>query len=154
MDFIIRQKRYEEGKDKKNKATNKGISYQIEGIGGLVMNKNEYVYCTNCKHFELLDNKTPFCINIDKCNISNPEDSLQYKDRPYYKPNYQLNKKAVYVSGILSHMREVDDMISAMEYGRVNYNHNLYAEKDALKFELNKIRRMDGELYIGEIEKE
>ena len=118
------------------------------------MNKNEYVYCTNCKYFESLNNKTPFCINIDKCNISNPEDSLQYKDRPYYKPNYQLNKKAIYVSGILSHMREVDDMISAMEYGRINYNHNLYAEKDALKFELNKIRRMDGELYIGEIEGE
>lgn len=51
-------------------------------------------------------------------------------------------------------MGEVDDMISAMEYGRVNHNHNLYAKRDALKFELNKIRRMDGELYIGEIEKE
>lgn len=51
-------------------------------------------------------------------------------------------------------MREVDDMISAMEYGRASYNYNLYAEKDALKFELNKIRKIDGELSIGGIEKE
>ena len=59
------------------------------------MNKDEYVYCTNCKYFELLNNKTPFCTNIDKCNIYHPEDSFPYKDRPCYEPNYELNRREV-----------------------------------------------------------
>ena len=30
----------------------------------------EYVYCTNCRHFRLDDEYTPYCPFEDKCDIN------------------------------------------------------------------------------------
>lgn len=121
------------------------------------MDKNEYVYCTNCKYgaelIKAIINDTDISKQCESCYSYNPEDGVRYKDRPCYEPNYELNRKAIYISGLLSHMREVDDMILTMEHGRVNYNHNLYAERDALKFELNRVEKINGELYVSEMRK-
>ena len=43
------------------------------------------VYCTNCIHFKLFDEKIPYCIHEDKCDIENCEDSAPIEDRPFYK---------------------------------------------------------------------
>ena len=50
------------------------------------MNKNEYVYCTNCRYFKLCDEGLPYCIHENKCNINDCEDSKTLKERLYYEP--------------------------------------------------------------------
>lgn len=45
----------------------------------------EYVYCTNCKHFRLDDESIPYCYYENECDINDCEDSKAFKDRPHYK---------------------------------------------------------------------
>ena len=51
----------------------------------MVEQEKEQVYCTNCVHFKLSDEEIPYCINEDKCDITNCEDSAPIEDRPFYK---------------------------------------------------------------------
>lgn len=91
--------------DGKHYIGNKELTKEMikEMIWGEGINKNEYVYCTNCKCGKKLINAILNNADIPeqcyKCYPYNPEDSFPYKNRPCYKPNYQLNKKAIYVSG-------------------------------------------------------
>ena len=55
---------------------------------------DEYVYCTKCKHFRLSDKNIPYCKYENICNINNCEDSLELKDRPYYKSKNIFEKLA------------------------------------------------------------
>lgn len=52
------------------------------------MDKNTYVYCTNCKFGEdlinSLINETKEPINCTNCNPYNPEDSTPLTERPNY----------------------------------------------------------------------
>lgn len=114
------------------------------------MHKEHHVYCTSCIYFRLCDENKPYCIYENKCDINNCEDSKPYENRPHYEPNYILSKKEIYISGILSEMRSTDDVIDAMEYGRLSYDHSLYTKRDTLQFELDKVRKMDGEIEINE----
>lgn len=54
------------------------------------MNSDTHVYCTNCKHFVLTEDKinggyVGSCPNELKCNILNFEDSTPLKERPLYE---------------------------------------------------------------------
>lgn len=51
----------------------------------MVEQEKEQVYCTNCVHFKLSDEEIPYCINEDKCDITNCEDSAPIEDRPFYE---------------------------------------------------------------------
>lgn len=62
------------------------------------MNKNEYVYCTNCKYGSELVKSIVFdSVDIpEQCNGCypyNPEDSMKYEDRLNYKEKREINKK-------------------------------------------------------------
>lgn len=56
-----------------------------------ILKSDDYVYCTNCKHFRtnLLSNDEadiiPHCKYVDKCNIWNFEDGIPYSERPMYE---------------------------------------------------------------------
>lgn len=45
----------------------------------------EYVYCTNCKWFNITEDDVPTCKYEIECDICDPEDSRPYKDRPRYE---------------------------------------------------------------------
>ena len=47
--------------------------------------KDKQVYCTDCIHFRLCDEGIPYCINEDKCDIENCEDSMSLEYRPFYE---------------------------------------------------------------------
>lgn len=54
------------------------------------MNKNEYVYCTNCKYGSELVKSIVFdSVDIpeqcENCYPYNIEDGMRYEDRPNYK---------------------------------------------------------------------
>ena len=51
------------------------------------MKSTEYVYCTNCKHFRLDDEDTPYCPFEDECDIWDCEDSRRFAERPCYELN-------------------------------------------------------------------
>jgi len=46
---------------------------------------DEHVYCTQCKWFRLDDEDIPYCPWEDRCEIRNCEDSMQFRDRPYWE---------------------------------------------------------------------
>lgn len=46
---------------------------------------DEYVYCTECIHFKVQGEGTPYCENKDLCDLENCEDSMAIKYRPYYR---------------------------------------------------------------------
>ena len=47
------------------------------------MVNNEYVYCTNCKHFQICD-EIAHCSFERLCDIKNCEDSKPFSERPCY----------------------------------------------------------------------
>ena len=47
------------------------------------MEENKYVYCTNCFHFDIINN-IPCCPFEEECNIYDCEDGRKFKERPYY----------------------------------------------------------------------
>lgn len=63
------------------------------------MNKNEYVYCTNCKYgsklieYIIRYNGVSIPEQCNGCYPYNPEDSMKYEDRPNYKEKREINKK-------------------------------------------------------------
>jgi len=53
------------------------------------LNSEEYVYCTACKNFKIVDTNGNFVLNCkfeNECEFWNPEDSMKFKDRPKYQP--------------------------------------------------------------------
>ncbi len=44
-----------------------------------------YVYCTQCKHFNIDEDLTPNCIYEDECDILDCEDGQPFKERPKYE---------------------------------------------------------------------
>lgn len=52
--------------------------------------ENTHVYCTDCKHFHFnVDFIKMSCKYKNVCYFYNPEDSMPYSERPYYKPLIQ-----------------------------------------------------------------
>lgn len=49
------------------------------------MNKDEHVYCTDCKHFRLDDEYKQYCPFEEECDIWNCEDSKPFSERPKYE---------------------------------------------------------------------
>lgn len=70
-----------------------------EMIYGEDMDKNEYVYCTNCKYgsklieYIIRYNGVSIPEQCNGCYPYNPEDSMKYEDRPNYKEKREINKK-------------------------------------------------------------
>lgn len=53
------------------------------------MDENAYVYCTQCKRFNIIKNSqtdeyTPVCLYESKCCLEDCEDSKPFKERPMY----------------------------------------------------------------------
>ncbi len=53
------------------------------------MKPDDHVYCTNCKHykFKIINDDgdiCPHCVNEDKCDIWDSEDSRPFSVRPMY----------------------------------------------------------------------
>lgn len=44
----------------------------------------EQVYCVKCKFFRLCDERKPYCIYENECDINDCEDSESIKIRKYY----------------------------------------------------------------------
>lgn len=51
----------------------------------VLIKPDKRVCCTDCKHFGIREDETPFCINEYKCELRNPEDSFPFKYRPYWE---------------------------------------------------------------------
>ena len=49
------------------------------------MDKNEYVYCTDCMRLKFDENEKPYCYYESQCDINDCEDSRPLKDRPNYE---------------------------------------------------------------------
>ena len=62
-----------------------------------------------------------------------------------------INRKQIYINGILSEMEEIEDEISLMESGRFAYDEQIYKDKEFLVHEYDKIRSMkeDDIIVIG-----
>ena len=62
-----------------------------------------------------------------------------------------INRKQIYISGILSEMEEIEDEISLMESGRFTYDEQIYKDKEFLVREYDKMRSMkeDDTVVIG-----
>lgn len=54
------------------------------------MDKNEYVYCTNCLNFRLCDEGLPYCFYENKCDINGFDYSKSFSERPYYEEIKEL----------------------------------------------------------------
>lgn len=50
-----------------------------------MMDKDQHVYCTLCKHFRCDDEYKPYCAFENECDIWDCEDSKPYYLRPMYK---------------------------------------------------------------------
>ena len=57
---------------------------------GVIMYKNEYVYCTKCANFNT-DFLTPSCKCEAKCYFWDWEDSKPKEKRPYYEEKEGMN---------------------------------------------------------------
>lgn len=53
------------------------------------LRKDTHVYCTRCKHFEIIEvsdhNFKVFCKYEDECDLFDFEDSTPYSERPHYE---------------------------------------------------------------------
>lgn len=104
--------------------------------------ENYHVYCTNCKYFELLEN-TPSCVYMAKCEIRNPEDSMPYKYRPQFESSYKLNRKQIYVSGLIMEIFNLRKVLIAMDNGEIEHDYKTISKMDALNFELDKVKSLN-----------
>lgn len=46
---------------------------------------NRHVYCTACEYLKITEEECK-CLYADKCNLNDPEDSMQRRDRPCWTP--------------------------------------------------------------------
>ena len=51
-----------------------------------MFNKDEYVYCTNCKNFSIGENENPQCSFENECDLWDCEDGRRFVERPKYEP--------------------------------------------------------------------